>query len=582
MRWSYIIPRVVLVVCIYGFFYLFFDRIVKFSIERSLEAIFDAKVGIKRVKTSFLRGLFVIEKMEVGSSKDEYRNLFEFDKLTFKLNVGELFKKRFIVEEASVTGLLFNGKRKTSAKIKKEPSQHLSSVDRYLDIAKDLLLERFDDIKRQGIEDIELYIKDLETIKLLDEIKNERIAKYQKVYSEMESLDIDERIRYFEKRVDGIKAEKNIIKQIKLASEVKKELDNFYKTTKERFNEVKRSLDEISGYITQIDEAKRNDINKIIQLAKIPSFDKERIALFLFGKDVYQRYHTYQFYLSKAMEFKRYIPENPKKRVFEEKRKRGRYIIYPAKDLYPRFLLVDAHIDGMVSPENQLRYTGSLKNLSSNPQLWKKPLILEVGGRKDNSKFQLYSSIDLSTSPAAGVIKVDWSGIKISDMVCGKDKLVFLINSALLDLNINGVFHGDEINIPVSVNFYNLRPSAVVNISSYKNINDVVKDTLLSLKGFKLDLLIKGGFREPKINIKSDISDIISKELERNFKKEFDVLKGKIEQRLDQEITKKKNEIEKILEDSRKRIFERLKDYQEKIEGLRERFERDIFKKLKL
>ncbi|MCX7905648.1 MAG: hypothetical protein N2446_02980, partial [Elusimicrobiales bacterium] len=346
IRYSYIIPRLLILLVIYLFFYLFFDKLLKIGIEKSLETIFNAKVDIYRIKTSFLKGIFVIEKMEVGSSSDEFRNLFEFEKLIISLNVEQIFKKKFIIEEAKLNGLLFNGKRKTSAKITKKKSMVDKHMLKYSEIAKNFIVDKIYDIKTKGFEKIDFEVNNLETVRLIDEIKAKKLTRYQEIYSDIESLNIDFKIKKFEEDISLIKNEKNIIKQIKMISQVKKDFDDFYRVVKEKQKEISLELKSIKSYISEINEAKKRDIVKITSLLEIPTLDKDSISRFLFGRKVYENFEKYSFYFNKAREFTKYLPEKPKKKIFEEKRKRGRYIHYVLKDNYPTFLLKECIVDG--------------------------------------------------------------------------------------------------------------------------------------------------------------------------------------------------------------------------------------------
>lgn len=586
IRFGYLLPRVVFVFLIYLFFYLFFDNIVKWSIEKSFEAFFKAKVDIKELKISFLKGLFEIRNMSVGSSNDEFRNIFEFKNLRFELNIKHLFRKKFVVEEAKIEGLLFNGKRKTSAKIKKTKSKGKDGllndyVDKYLGNLKNFAMERYRDLNLKLIEQIDLEKQELETLKIIEEIKNKKIQSYKDIYREIEEDNWQERIRKIEDDFKKLKEEKDVSKQIKLASKLKKDLDDIYKLLKEREKKILNELKEIKNYTFNLEEAKKKDIQRISNLIKTPSFDKENIVALLFGERLYNEFAMYSYYFDKLLEIKKYLPENPKKKIFEEKKKRGRYIHYVVKENYPTFLLKKASIEGIFTPENPISYFGSIENLSNNPVLYPKPLVLNISGKKESSSIYLFSKIDLSTTPLVGIFKLDYNGIKLSQIKFGGKKLSYMIDSARLNLNLSTDFVEDLISSSLLMRFYDVKSNALVDLGQ-RNIDNILKNSLEELNSFEVKADVKGKIKEPSIKFTSNIGDNFLKKLESHLKKDIEALRGKIEQKVKLEVETKIKELNDVLKDQEYKILEILKANNERIERIRQDIEKDIKKKIKL
>ncbi len=583
MRWSYVIPRIIFLVVIYVFFYFFFDKLLKISFKKTLESIFGAKVEISDLKTSFLNGSLVIKGVCVGSVRDEFRNLFEFDELYFKIKPSQLFRKKFIIENAEIKGLLFNGKRKTSAKLKKTPSFFAPYVDKYSDIVKDFAYERFSEIKKEGIEKINFEFNNLETAKILDDIKKNKIEIYKGLYDELSSFNIEERLKMIESDFKDFKNEKNFIKQVKLASKIKKEIDSLYKELKEKQRKVEDVFKKTKDFYTEINKAKKSDIERIMQLAKIPSLDTTNIAMLLFGKVFVEKYATYSGYFEKASQLKKYMPEKAKDRIFKEKRKRGRYIHFPLDESYPTFLLVRAYMDGVLSPENPINFKATLENISIDPNAFQKPAIFKLSGSKDNSQLDIIARVYLSSDAWKTNFDFRYTGIKISNISFGVNKRVeYILKSAGSDVLCSGYLSSDDINLPVNIKFYDIDSSANVLLTSQKNIDAIIEKTLAGLKRFNVEFVIKGKISKPSFVIRSDVANLISKELELSFKKEVDVIKSKIEQRIDEEISKRLEEINSYIKENEDKILNKINLELKNIEGIRQSIENEVSKKIKI
>ncbi len=582
MRWSYIIPRLVFIVIVYVFFYFFFDKLLKIFLIKSLESVFGSKVEIADLKTSFLKGSFRMKKVSVGSLKDEFRNLFEFDELNFEIKPSQLFRRKFIIENAEVKGLLFNGKRKTSARIKKTPSFFSPYIDKYANMVEDFAVERFSDIKREGIERFNFEISNLETIKVLDDIKKNRMEEYKKIYSDVSSFNLDERIEIFEEGLRKLKDEKNFIRQMNLASKLKKDIDDLYRELKDKQKNVNDIFKQTKNLYAEINNAKKKDVERIIRLAKIPSFDTESVAKILFGKVFIERYKTYSVYFEKISEIKKHIPKKTKDRIFEEKRKRGRYISFPLDNSYPSFLLIKAYVSGVLSPENPIVFSASIENISNNPHIYKKPVILNLSGSKDGSYLKFTSKIDVSSDVLKGSLDFKYTGIKISNLKLGHKNLEYLIKSASADVVSSGLFTSNDINLPFKFRFYEVDSSANILITSNKKIDTVIEKTLLGLKDFNVDFIVRGDISKPSLIIKSDVSNLISKQLEENFRKELDSLSSNIEERINLEISKRIEDLDLVLKKEQDKILNKINLGINSVERIKQKIEDEITKKIKI
>lgn len=581
MRWSYVLWRLVAVCVVYLFFYFIFDWILKLSIEKSLESVFNAKVEIKKLTTSFIKGSFEIKGVSVGSSHDEFRNLFEFDSLNFNINPKLIFRKKFIIENVSVKGLLFNGKRKTSAKISKTDSFLTPYIKKYTDMGHEFAIERFSEIKKESTDVINIELSQLSTVKIIDEIKDKKIKEYEKIYQDIESMKVDEKIREIDEKIKKVKGEKNFIKQIKLASEVKKEADAFLKDLKEKHSMVKKSLADIKNYYSAVNESRKKDIDEITKLAKIPSFNTQDIADYIFGKAVVEKYNTFIEYYSKTQQLKRYLPEQPKKAIFKEKSKRGRVLHFPLDESYPSFLIMKCGVDGVLSPENPLSFSGYVENITNNYNLWKKPLTFDLRGNKDNSSVKFKTQIYISSYSVKGNFEFLYKCLKIKNFNLGGNKLMFNIDSSYCDISSLGEFE-KEVDIPINLKFYNIISSAKVNIVSDDKINSIIKNSLVSLEKFNVDLRFKGDPFNPSVSLKSDLTDMLSKELESRFKKEVDEIKLKLQAKVNNEIDKKLKELDDIVKDNEDKIIKKLKIDEEKIDEIKKKITENVEKKFKL
>ncbi|MCX7647451.1 MAG: TIGR03545 family protein [Elusimicrobiales bacterium] len=578
IRWSYLIPRVVFVLIVYLFFYFAFDPLIKWTMIKSLESVFEAKAEIKKVKTSFINPSIEIEELKVGNKNKEFNNLFEFKKLKFALLSKPLFEKKFVIDEASVKGLSFDTPRKTSCKIKIKKTEMPEFVKNYMAKAQDFAVDRLGEIKTDAISDIKLEVSELKSVSLLKEIEEKYNSDYKNIEEKIDFKKYDERLKNIEKKFEDVKKEKNFIKQTKQASELKKEIDKFYKDFKKDKEEVSNLLNEVKDYYKSLDQARKEDMDRIMSLAKIPKIDSESVSRMLLGSDTVNKINDYY---SMALEAKRYIPDNPKKKVFEEKRKRGRVINFTKYDSYPKFLLKIAHIDGVLTPQNPIEYSATVENLTTQPSVYTYPLKIKLFGKKDKSEISTNSSIDLSTDMVKSVTDLKYTGVKVSNIVYGKDKLKIEIPSSYLDTFVNIKTSGSDIDGRIKSVFRDMELKPYVAITKLDRLNKTIENSLSQLKTFSIDITLSGKLKSPSLSFKTDLAEIISGSLENAFKKEIEKAKAEIREKIDLEINKNKQKIDSLIKAKQSELKEKIKYESDTVTKKLEEIQKSLEKQIK-
>jgi hypothetical protein len=117
----------------------------------------------------------------------------------------------------------------------------------------------------------------------------------------------------------------------------------------------------------------------------------------------------------------KYIPQNPKKMIFEEKRKRGRIIKYLKKENFPSFLLKNLSVDGYIGEdENKIFYEASVKNITNEPYLYQNPLLIELYGKNNKGYISLKSDIEIYNNKSRTIFEfknMAFSGVKLGKII---------------------------------------------------------------------------------------------------------------------------------------------------------------------
>lgn len=579
MKWSYIIPRLIFLLIIWAFFYFALDPLLKWGMIKSLENVFEAKVEIGKVKTSFFPPSFEIYNMKVGNSKEEYKNLFEFKTLKLKIMGKPLFEKKFIMEESSLTGLEFNTPRKTSCKIyipKTEPPEFVKKI---MAESQDFVLDRISQAKTDFSKNLNLEISNLESLKLIEEAKQKYEDEYKQLIEKADFSKYQERIKNIEAKYQKIKDEKNFIKQAKEIGELNKEINKLLKDFKEDKNNIEKLVSDTKDFYSKLEDAKKKDIEKVISMAKLPSLDKEKIASVLLGEDLISKAEKYWSISKTAV---KYIPENPKRKIFQEKKKRGRVVHFLKENNYPRFLIKKLHLDGTLTPENPIEYTGEILNITNQPSLYPKPLTLYISGKKDNSALEVKLQAHLYKEPIQSELNFKYDGVAIKNLKFGNEKSFKIeipqclsfnkLELKTISENIDGIFKSE---------FKDVKMIPYANIS-YKPLKDSIENSLAKVNNFNLTVKIGGKFSKPDLKLDTDLVNIITDAFKKSFGQELENAKKQVKEKIDLAIKEQKEKLDNIIKAKKSELDSKLKLNQEKLESWQKDFSQKLTKSIKL
>ena len=120
IRWTAIIPFLIISTLIYLYFLLFFDAHMKNAIEWVGYKALGAEVNIAQFKSSFLKGSVLISKVELTNNENPDFNSLELGTIRFDLNWDALLRVKFVIEEIGIEGVQFMSKRTSPGKIAPE------------------------------------------------------------------------------------------------------------------------------------------------------------------------------------------------------------------------------------------------------------------------------------------------------------------------------------------------------------------------------------------------------------------------------------------------------------------------------
>jgi uncharacterized protein (TIGR03545 family) len=373
MRWTYLLPRAILVGLVWAFFHYGFDPALRGGMICTGQRAARAKVEIAGLETTFFAPTIKTTNVQVADRKHPGTNLVEFTDLHAKIEGLPLLKRTYIVEEASVSGLQWGTKRADSGLLPgEEPDLSDDSNSQMLENIKHELLARGKDWLA-GLADrakLDFDPNQFETVRLGQELEERWPQEFGHYEDELQALKqrIDE-LRQSVKVKGGNELEK-VERYGKAAQDVEQLLKELERVKQQLAKTMRQAQDDLNA----LNEAKSHDLDKIKEKADLLHLDPNEVTELLLGPELTNRLET-------AIGWAKFIRERIQLATDEPKpeRFRGETILFARKQELPLLLIRLLHVDGQGDFSGErLAFKGSISGITSNPKIHGKPIIVRI------------------------------------------------------------------------------------------------------------------------------------------------------------------------------------------------------------
>ncbi|MFH1283737.1 MAG: TIGR03545 family protein [bacterium] len=597
MRWKAFIPVVVLITAICVITIFFLDGIIKTVIIKNGESIFKAKVDLENVDFKLLDFSLQLDKLAIADKDNPWTNLVEVKSIRAQFMPLQLLEKKFIVEDMSVEGMSFGGKRSSSGELKKvakaekkEEKKVKKGPGMFDKLATKIQLPDLKELEKKL--DVKKLVKpeNLMAVKRAKELEaqfNEQSEKWKGVADEFKSSDIEKRAESLKdlsalkiKSIEDIPKAKEKIDELKNTQQQLKDYKNNIKEKKEMLT---KDVGSYKGLVKELDKIKSEDLDNILKDLNISSFDVKNISQALFGPVIVDNALRIKHYYGLL---KKYIPaRNKKDKKVEVKKERfkGRDILFPKEKEYPGILIGKISVSGI---RDTVSFSGKVLGVNSDPALYGKPTKIDINGKeKTGEKVFLTGLIDHTKGSLDDNFNVGVESIKLKGKsLGGGEYLDQKIEKGEGMLNAKIFFKDNfwEVDFLARSQDLKLIPKEISKDQAKQIIDEIMAE---------IDMIeVKGNMKEIdddlKFSFSSNIDELISQKIKALFGKKIEEAKAKLRKELDSIVDEKKKELlslaDKQKEAAYKKIAEKEEMVQQKIDLSKSRIEEgqnDIKKK---
>jgi len=508
-----------------AFVVFFFDPLLKRALIAGGQAAAGAKVEIGSVRSKWRKGTLEIDRIAVADREAPMKNLVEFSRLVFHLDVSAALRGKGVVREAALDGLRLGTERKTSGALGTPPPSPLTAA-----IMKQIAPATSAAIAVKSNAAVEVDAAKLQGLKKFDEAKakTKEIEDRWKGKGE-EAKAIEKEAKEISEQLKSIGGG-DILKKAQAAGDAQRRIKALIARVDAQKAQAQKDIDEARALVKEADELRKKDLNGLLSAAGLPTLDSQDLTKRLLGAQTASR-------LATALKWLRYAREKAAARKAATPppapRREGVNIEFPRAHAYPQYLLENARITGTLDGVlgGSLDLKGVLDGVTSNPAMYGKPATLLLAGKSGGTTAELNARLDQQKDPVGVSLSIDASGLSLAGASLGDGDVGGTLSKGFAAVRGNLYSAGDEWTgqITVSATQVSLEPKVTLAGPA----GALVSDALKSLTGFNVRIGISGKEDDLKLAFSSNIGEAVAAAMRKAVSGQLEaqrkILEGKLE-----------------------------------------------------
>jgi len=507
VRWTWLIPRLILVALIWSAFVFGLDPWLRSTAVESTQAITGAKVDIGTFTTELFPPVLNIRNVALASASSPGTNLVEFDDLQFRLGGQSLLRKSFVVEEAELTGVRFGTIRNDDGQLDVVPEPDPGPPS--------WLAEKLQNIGDEWLDQLALDVREQLDPNTLE---TWRTGQALSVKWEQEIETLQHESESFKPRVDRLQQRMDAAKKIRSIEQVQEYLqlasegEQLLRQANQMQQRIQGLVPEVQQDLLTLDQARKNDQEQVVQKIRQLKPNPRRITESLIGPEMYRQLDEVLSWMEFGSNYQKELRKQT--RVV---RYRGEDVGFPLLNPTPRFLCRRMKLSGELSLDQQLMpFHALLTGVSSDPVLLGQPteFLLKTAGEKP---LQLAIRHDATTEFPRTDMIADFHQSQPKSLSVGKSDTAVL-TARLTDLKWSAhlLLMGNNIDGQIQLNS-NLQQVEFTSATISPIIRNAVTDVFHNIKTVDATIQIAGTVRAPTVEITSSFGEGIATGLQTVF-----------------------------------------------------------------
>lgn len=557
IRFEAIIPVAILSLITFIYFMFYFDHHMKKLIEYVGTQANGAEVNVDSVRTSFIRGSFDLDRLQVTDPERATHNSIEIGNMHFQYLWDALLRMKFVVDDASINNIQLLKPRTSPGKVLPPEPAKPSKIN---ELQNEVMAQVKNKYGTNMLGDVLAILEggdyEDQIQKIRGTLKSEaRVnamvtdVNTKKTFwdGKVKELSDTSKLKQIETTLQAVKREKNFIQQaqgVKKLNDLLKDVQNQYKEIERSSNKLQAEVKAVADYPKELQALVNEDIASLKNRFSVPQIDFKDMAMHLFAGQFAE-------YIAKARKYQalaeQYLPEkkDPEDVVIPPKRSEGKNYDYPITTGYPLFWLKRAAISSKGTADSYSgQVSGELTNVTTSPKQIKKPIVLDMKGDFPDVKVMgvkalITADYTRDISKQSALIQVNSFAVP-EKLFVNDEKLKFGFLNAIGTSTISATLQEQKVNMNWTSALN--KPTFLVETSN-KLAKEMLTNVVNGIPVINIDGKASGSFK----NLSMDITSNLGTELGQGFTREIGA-----------KVTEAQNKINALVEDKIKNPKEQL------------------------
>lgn len=524
MRWTWLIPRLVLVTLLWAVFAFGFDPWLRHSAVQTMQSVTGARADVESLTTGFFPPVLSVNGVALASATSPGTNLIEFDALECRLEGHALLRKSVVIEEARLTGVRLGTVRNDDGQLDEQPVEE----DTEPSWLSEKLREAGDEWLEQLVVDVrqQLDPNTLETWRTGQTLSVKWEQRLETLQDDLQAL--QPRVDQLQERMDEagrLKSVARIDAYLRLAGEGEQLLQE----ARELQSQIQSIVPEVREDLKSLDAARRNDQQMVVQKVHQLKPTPRKITESLIGPEMYRQLHQALSWLQMGSRYRRELKQQSK-----VARHRGEQFEFPILNPTPGFLCRRMEISGELTLDRQLRpFQAVLSDVSSDPAMLGQPSLLRLKAEGD-SPIHLAIRYDATTDVPTTDVLAELRETQIKPLRVGQEGTA-LLTAGLAGLSWSAKIRvqDDQIHGLVQLNS-TLQQADITSESMTPLLKHAVVDILRNVDTVDATVQVTGTLQKPDVQIDSPLGEQVAAGLQTALARQTEHVKAALASQVNQ------------------------------------------------
>jgi uncharacterized protein (TIGR03545 family) len=538
IRWRFILPRVLFVIVVLLVLRYAVPPIVKLATVKTLQTATGAKVELASVDVGLFPPRLHYHDVHLANpGKDKaMRNLAQAESIELVIDGAALLRRRYVISDATVTGLQFDSERLTSGHLDHQADRTPNEPS----AAMTWLAGIFGSATEAAKDQIESLAEQSETRRRGDQIRRRWKTEYEQLSSRAEALEAAiKEVHETTKGIDNpLRDWPRVDVALTKARDIQQELVS-----------VRKTLDSLPAQVQvdllSMERAKQADIKRARDLLPIDLTGDDAFGPGLLSQAVRSQIDQARGYLETGREVSRWTITEP---TFE--RLRGEMIDLEQGTRLPSTLVKRCEVAGSLTASGQ-RYqlAGILENLTTQPKLRPEPLRARLRLDGEGQTVRLDYVRDDSTDVANESLTMHWPDLKAPTIRLGSDDSLELdVRDGRLELWVQLNTRGDQVDGRI----VSRRIDTTIELSGSERIArtpmfTTMRDTLATIDRVEIDAKFNGTWQKPQVTINTNLTAVLKSGIREATEDQIAQTRERVEAEIDRVYAKQVGELQQWL-----------------------------------